>query len=95
MTTTAYRRPAVLGVRLIALVMAPAAIGYVVLARPLAPRRIERGALSSSQAVAHGQARSAWFAAGLLGFSIYLFVLSGFYAGRTLGARSSSTSSRT
>ena len=49
------------------------------LARPLVSALIERGALSSSQAVLTGNTL-AWFAAGLLGFSIYLFVLSGFYA---------------
>ncbi len=75
----AYRDRLSLGVRLIALVMAPAAIGYAVLARPLVSTLIERGALSSSQAVLTGKTL-AWFAVGLLGFSIYLFVLSGFYA---------------
>jgi putative peptidoglycan lipid II flippase len=75
----AYRDRLSLGVRLIALVIAPAAIGYAVLARPLVSTLIERGALSSSQAVLTGKTL-AWFAVGLLGFSIYLFVLSGFYA---------------
>ncbi len=74
-----YRDRLSLGVRLIALVMAPAAIGYAVLARPLVSALIERGALSSDQASLTGSTL-AWFAAGLLGFSIYLFVLSGFYA---------------
>ncbi len=74
-----YRDRLSLGIRLIALVMAPAAIGYAVLARPLVSALIERGALSSSQAALTGSTL-AWFAAGLLGFSIYLFALSGFYA---------------
>ena len=74
-----YKDRLSLGIRLIALVIAPAAIGYAVLARPLVSALIERGALSSSQAVLTGNTL-AWFAAGLLGFSIYLFVLSGFYA---------------
>ena len=74
-----YKNRLSLGVRLIALVMAPAAIGYAVLARPLVSALIERGALSSSQAVLTGKTL-AWFAVGLVGFSIYLFVLSGFYA---------------
>ena len=78
-TTTGYKDRLSLGIRLIALVIAPAAIGYAVLARPLVSALIERGALSSSQAVLTGNTL-AWFAAGLLGFSIYLFVLSGFYA---------------
>jgi len=74
-----YKDRLSLGIRLITLVIAPAAIGYAVLARPLVSALIERGALSSSQAVLTGNTL-AWFAAGLLGFSIYLFVLSGFYA---------------
>jgi len=64
---------------LLALVMAPAAIGYAALAVPLVSALIERGALSSDDAVLTANTLG-WFAAGLLGFSVYLFVLRGFYS---------------
>ena len=58
----------------------PAGVGYAVLARPLVSRaararRARRAASRRSPAT-----RSSWFAVGLLGFSLYLFVLRGFYA---------------
>ena len=74
-----YRDRMSLGLRLLALVMAPAAIGYAVLAVPLVSALIERGALSADDAILTAHTVG-WFAAGLLGFSIYLFVLRGFYA---------------
>ncbi len=74
-----YRDRMSLGLRLLALVMAPAAIGYAVLAVPLVSALIERGALSGDDAILTAHTLG-WFAAGLLGFSVYLFVLRGFYA---------------
>jgi putative peptidoglycan lipid II flippase len=74
-----YRDRMSLGLRLLALVMAPAAIGYAVLAVPLVSALIERGALSADDAVLTANTLG-WFAAGLFGFSVYLFVLRGFYA---------------
>jgi putative peptidoglycan lipid II flippase len=74
-----YRDRMSLGLRLLALVMAPAAIGYAALAVPLVSALIERGALSADDAVLTANTLG-WFAAGLLGFSVYLFVLRGFYS---------------
>ena len=74
-----YRDRFSTGVRLMALVILPAATGYVVLARPIVSALLERGALSVDSAVLTADTLAA-FAAGLFGFSIYLFALRGFYA---------------
>ncbi|HVT76311.1 MAG TPA: murein biosynthesis integral membrane protein MurJ [Acidimicrobiales bacterium] len=67
------------GLRLLLLVVAPAATGYVVLARPLITTLLQRGAFSSGSAslTAH---LLVTLAAGLPGFSVYLYTLRGFYA---------------
>ena len=75
----AYRKRFSTGVRLMALVILPAATGYVVLARPIVSALLERGALSVDSAELTADTLAA-FALGLFGFSIYLFALRGFYA---------------
>ena len=74
-----YRDRFSTGVRLMALVILPAATGYVVLARPIVSALLERGALSVDSAQLTADTLAA-FAVGLFGFSIYLFALRGFYA---------------
>jgi putative peptidoglycan lipid II flippase len=74
-----YRDRFGLGLRLLVLVIAPAAVGYVVLARPLVSALLERGAFGSADGELTAEVPAA-MALGLLGFSVYLFVLRGFYA---------------
>jgi putative peptidoglycan lipid II flippase len=73
----AYKRHFSLGIRLISLVVMPAATGYIVLARPIVTALVEYGAADDVGLVADCLAM---FAIGLLGFSLYLFTLRGFYA---------------
>ncbi len=68
-----------MGLRLMALVVFPAATGYVVLAHPIVTALLEHGALSSDAADLAGDVLMA-FGVGLPGFSVYLFTLRGFYA---------------
>lgn len=68
-----------LGTRLILLVAVPAAAGYVVLAEPLVDTVLGRGAFSAAD-VALTADVLANFALGLVGFSLYLYALRGFYA---------------
>lgn len=76
----AYKRHFSLGIRLISLVVMPAATGYIVLARPIISALVEHGAAEGSVGMLADSL--AMFAFGLLGFSIYLFTLRGFYARR-------------
>jgi len=77
----AYRERFSLGVRLMTLIVLPAATGYVLLAKPIIRALLEHGALGTQPAAASLTADNlAMFAIGLLGFSIYLFTLRGFYA---------------
>src|SRR5205814_8814767 len=73
------RRHFALGLRLMTLVVPPAAAGYVVLARPVVGLLLQRGALTPDQAGVTA-ACVALFAVGLLPFSLYLYALPGFYA---------------
>jgi putative peptidoglycan lipid II flippase len=74
-----FRRRFAVGLRLLLLVILPAAAGYVVLARPVVTALLARGALDA--AAAHKVADTlAAFALGLVGYSVYLFALRGFYA---------------
>ena len=75
-----YKRHFSLGIRLISLVVMPAATGYIVLARPIISALVEYGAAEGSVGLVGDSL--AMFAVGLLGFSIYLFTLRGFYARR-------------
>ncbi len=68
-----------LGVRLIALVAMPAGFGLFVLRRPIIGAAFEHGNVSAADALATSRAL-AGFALGLVGFSVYLFVLRVFYA---------------
>jgi putative peptidoglycan lipid II flippase len=75
----AYKRQFSLGIRLISLVVMPAATGYVLLAHPIVTALVEHGAADDVGLVSDCLAM---FAVGLLGFSLYLFTLRGFYARR-------------
>lgn len=77
--TVRLRTRFLFGLRLLALVMLPASAGYVVLARPLVAALLARGALSVDAAHLVGETLAA-MALGLVGFSVYLFVLRAFYA---------------
>jgi putative peptidoglycan lipid II flippase len=77
--TPGYKRHFSLGIRLISLVVLPAATGYVVLAHPIVTALVEYGAAKDVDLVADCLAM---FAIGLFGFSLYLFILRGFYARR-------------
>jgi putative peptidoglycan lipid II flippase len=67
-----------LGVRLVALFTFPASFGFLVLRRPLFGL-LQHGEFDATAAFRSSQAL-AGFAIGLVGFSIYLFALRGFYA---------------
>ena len=75
----AFRRNLALGVRLMTLVILPAAAGLTLLARPVVSVLLERGALTAGQADVTAEC-VALFAVGLLPFSLYLYALRGFYA---------------
>ena len=68
-----------LGIRLIALVTLPAGFGLFVLRRAIVGAAFEHGKFTSANALNTSRAL-AGFALGLVGFSIYLFVLRVFYA---------------
>lgn len=74
-----FRHNFAMGLRLMTLVILPAALGLIVLARPLVSLLLERGALTSAQADVTA-ACVALFATGLLPFSLYLYALRAFYA---------------
>ncbi|MBW8825584.1 MAG: murein biosynthesis integral membrane protein MurJ [Acidobacteria bacterium] len=67
------------GVRLMALVIIPASVGYVVLAKPIVVALLRRGALTRASADLTAD-NLALLAVGLCGYSLYLFTLRGFYA---------------
>ncbi len=68
-----------LGLRLLTLVVLPAAVGYILLARPLVAMLLERGAFGGGSSELTAEVLVA-FSVGLLGFSVYLLALRGFYA---------------
>jgi putative peptidoglycan lipid II flippase len=68
-----------LGIRLIALVTLPAGFGLFVLRRAIVGAAFQHGKFTSANALNTSRAL-AGFALGLVGFSIYLFVLRVFYA---------------
>ncbi len=68
-----------LGVRMTALLTIPAGVGLFVLRRPLAGLLLENGKFGPEGALNASRAL-AGFALGLGAFSVYLFVLRGFYA---------------
>jgi putative peptidoglycan lipid II flippase len=75
----AYRHTFALGIRLVALIVLPAATGYVVLGQPIVHALLNYGAVKASQAHLIGS-NLAMFGTGLFGFSLYLYTLNGFYA---------------
>jgi putative peptidoglycan lipid II flippase len=74
-----FIRQASLGIRILALVTIPAGLGMFVLRRPIVGLALERGEFGAADADATARALGG-FALGLVGFSVYLFVLRGFYA---------------
>jgi putative peptidoglycan lipid II flippase len=68
-----------LGFRLTVLLILPAAMGYLVLARPIVGVLLERGAYTAEGADLTADALTA-FAVGLPSFCLYLLAMRGFYA---------------
>jgi len=68
-----------LGIRMIALCTIPAGVGIFVLRRPIVGALLEHGEYTPADALVTSRALGG-FALGLVGFSVYLFVLRGFYA---------------
>ncbi len=68
-----------LGVRMVALLTFPAALGLMALRRPIVGLLFEHGKFTGLEALTTSRA-VAGFSIGLIGFSLYLFVLRGFYA---------------
>jgi putative peptidoglycan lipid II flippase len=68
-----------LGVRLIALLTLPAGLGMLVLRQPIVGALLEYRNFSAENAANTADA-IAGFSLGLVGFSVYMFVLRGFYA---------------
>jgi putative peptidoglycan lipid II flippase len=76
---TEFRRQFALGLRLMTLVILPAAAGYVVLSRPVVALLLQRGAFTgASTELTAGTLVG--LSVGLLPFSLYLFALRGFYS---------------
>ena len=68
-----------LGIRLMATLILPASVGYVLLSEPLVRLLLARSNFTTGNAELTAKVL-AGFAVGLLGFSVYLFALRGFYA---------------
>ncbi len=68
-----------LGIRMVALLTLPAGLGLFVLRRPIVGAILEHGKFTSADALQTSRVLGG-FAVGLVGFSVYLFVLRGFYA---------------
>jgi len=68
-----------LGIRLVGLLTFPAAFGFLVLARPIIGALLQYGQFDAAAADTTSRAL-AGLAIGLIGYSIYLFVLRAFYA---------------
>lgn len=77
----AYRAQFSLGLRLMALITLPAAMGYVVLGQPIANGLLKYGATATTSAHMIGS-NLAMFGVGLFGFAVYQFTLRGFYSHR-------------
>ena len=75
----AFVERASLGIRLIALLTFPAAAGMFVLRSPLIGMVLQHGKFDEIDTIVTSRAL-AGFSVGLVGFSVYLFVLRGFYA---------------
>lgn len=68
-----------LGIRIVALVTVPAGFGLFVLRRPILGLLLEHGSFDANDALVTSRAL-AGFALGLGGYSLYLFVMRGFYS---------------
>ena len=68
-----------LGIRLVGLLTFPAAFAFMVLARPIIGLLLQHGEFDATAADTTARAL-AGLALGLIGYSVYLFVLRGFYA---------------
>ncbi|MGH9187098.1 MAG: murein biosynthesis integral membrane protein MurJ [Acidimicrobiales bacterium] len=69
------------GSQVITGLLLPAAVGYILLGEGLVRALLEHGEFVQTDSLATAQVLE-WFAVGLLGFSLYLFALRGFYAMR-------------
>jgi putative peptidoglycan lipid II flippase len=74
-----YRRGVAQGMRLTAVVLIPAAVGYLLLARPIVDVVLSHGALRHGDAATTARVLAA-FAAGLPGFSAFLLITRAFQA---------------
>jgi len=74
-----YRRDFSHGLRTIVVLVAPAAAGLVALAKPAVSVVLERGLFNAASTDVTGRLL-AFYCVGLVGFSVYLFALRGFYA---------------
>lgn len=74
-----YRSTFLTGLRMLAVILTPAAFGYVVLAHPVVSILLERGQFGAADASRTGTTLL-WFALGLPGFSLYLFAQRAFFA---------------
>lgn len=68
-----------LGIRLVALLTIPASLGLLALSRPIVGALLQHGQFTEQAAITTSRAL-AGFSIGLVGFSVYLFVLRAFYA---------------
>ncbi len=89
-----FRDRFALGARLMTLVVLPASVGYVLLARPLVSALLAHGSFGGTSPVVTAEVL-ADFAVGLIGFSLYLYALRGFYAFHDTRTPFFLTSSRT
>jgi putative peptidoglycan lipid II flippase len=76
-----YRSQFSLGLRLMALITLPAAMGYIALGQPIAEGLLKYGATATASAHMIGD-NLAMFGLGLFGFAVYQFTLRGFYSHR-------------
>ncbi len=74
-----YRRRMIEGIRWLFFLILPASAGYMLVARPLLTVLLNHGHFSLDAALLTGDTLK-MFAVGLLPFSLYLFLLRGFYA---------------
>lgn len=77
--TDAFQRRFISGVRMTALATIPASFGLYILAKPLVAMTLQHGNFTAEATTNTARALSG-LAIGLAGFSIYLFVLRGFYS---------------
>ena len=74
-----YRTHFINGIRLLTVLIVPAAVGLFMFAHPIVALLLQRGNFQDSDSAAVAQTLRA-FALGLPGFSAFLFIIRGFYA---------------